>query len=653
MDKIKDFLKTLCPVWKVEFNNLDTTFWFDEALIRKEDIYFLASVENPTKRNSDNDIIFKNYFFCDFDIRQNYYSQTNEVISDKDIIDSSEFIKEKLKESGFWDYRYIVFSWNWLHIYYVWEWQKFDKEDYKLWVENYFNQINEAFNDDTFKVDVACKNIGRISRLPWTYNYKRSRYWLDCKECIILEDTWKTSDKIKNIKSISENEKENKLVNKANYQIKVSMANISDVVLDEILKTDITDLVRNYCGLELQKDWKNFKSLKDWWNVWMFIKDNVIYSTWTHYISDKFNWYNPFTFVKIHYNLDNNWVFKRFKENYANINDLSEKRKQEFKKQQQVSNKVEEIVNVDDHFITFWNLVEQAKESRREINPRTVCKYGIKGLDDYLVWILPWELIVIGAQPWVWKSEIAYNIWITNALNNKKVCMFSLEGSLEESALRYLQKEINRKQYITSAEYRFNLKNVNYLEDNVEIDKKLSNNLMIFDKKTMPTLSFIKEVIKRKADTVDLFIIDHLHYIPLDWENENRLIGEIMRELKIITDIYKKPVVLISHLRKPSKDQYEPTEFDFHWSSNISKEATTIVLVSKMQYFDHPVFKWQNNYIRDKKHYATLFSVPKSRAWLPLLKVAWAFEKDKKVYIDNLWYPLEDSHLQEENIIKF
>jgi replicative DNA helicase len=54
-------------------------------------------------------------------------------------------------------------------------------------------------------------------------------------------------------------------------------------------------------------------------------------------------------------------------------------------------------------------------------------------------------------------------------------------------------------------------------------------------------------------DDVDLVIIDHLHYIPLESANENQELGKVMRSLKIMTDVMKKPVVLVSHVRKRSK----------------------------------------------------------------------------------------------------
>jgi hypothetical protein len=49
--KIIDFLKSLCPIGRVEFNDLDTVFDFETALKIEKDVYFLASVEDKTKRN--------------------------------------------------------------------------------------------------------------------------------------------------------------------------------------------------------------------------------------------------------------------------------------------------------------------------------------------------------------------------------------------------------------------------------------------------------------------------------------------------------------------------------------------------------------------------------------------------------------------------
>jgi len=63
-----------------------------------------------------------------------------------------------------------------------------------------------------------------------------------------------------------------------------------------------------------------------------------------------------------------------------------------------------------------------------------------------------------------------------------------------------------------------------------------------------------------------------------------------MRELKTITDIIKKPILLVSHLRKKTTDakkKSEPDLNDLYGSSNIAKEATTILFVLKDEILHH------------------------------------------------------------------
>ena len=63
-----------------------------------------------------------------------------------------------------------------------------------------------------------------------------------------------------------------------------------------------------------------------------------------------------------------------------------------------------------------------------------------------------------------------------------------------------------------------------------------------------------------------------------------------MRELKTITDIIKKPILLVGHLRKKTTDQKKKTDpdlNDLYGSSNIAKEATTILFILKDDIYHH------------------------------------------------------------------
>lgn len=74
----------------------------------------------------------------------------------------------------------------------------------------------------------------------------------------------------------------------ADEEIKRLMLRVKDDQLQAILQIPIEDLVKRYCGLELMEDRRNFRSPKDGGRVGMFIENNILYHTGTHYISDKY-----------------------------------------------------------------------------------------------------------------------------------------------------------------------------------------------------------------------------------------------------------------------------------------------------------------------------------------------------------------------------
>lgn len=66
-----------------------------------------------------------------------------------------------------------------------------------------------------------------------------------------------------------------------------------------------------------------------------------------------------------------------------------------------------------------------------------------------------------------------------------------------------------------------NLSNVDYDEDIIgsSIDKRLDN-LYIFKKEKIPNKTELLEILKDLHGSVDMIIIDHLHYLSLDGKTE-------------------------------------------------------------------------------------------------------------------------------------
>jgi len=274
-------------------------------------------------------------------------------------------------------------------------------------------------------------------------------------------------------------------------------------------------------------------------------------------------------------------------------------------------------------FLSFKEIAKQTIEERRKRSVHTNFKYWIEILDDYCWWIIENELVVIWAWSWVGKTELAIHIAITNALLWKKVALFSLEWDKWEIIYRYFQKEINLKlqkewRFIKWPEYRLNIIDIEKYEDQVfnEIPKELEENIKIFNKTYIPNRDKLLNIIRDNYTKFDMFVIDHLHYLDY-WEDERIWLSKIINSVKEATEIIKKPVVMVSHLNRNYIFQKRfPTKNDLHWSSDIEKNANTVILLipdEKSQNSELSQTRKDAKFLRD-----TLVIVDKNRTWMPV-----------------------------------
>lgn len=273
-------------------------------------------------------------------------------------------------------------------------------------------------------------------------------------------------------------------------------------------------------------------------------------------------------------------------------------------------------------FKTFREISVDTILKRKKRDIKNICRYWLWILDNYLWWIVENELVVIAAAPWVGKSDLSINIAINNALRWKKVALFSLEWDVWEATYRYFQREINNKimkekwkKFLRWPEYRLNLRNdIEDLERQVYDDLPPEiDNLFIFDKTFIPDRKKLLELLKDTYKDFDLFVIDHLHYLDFG-ENEYSWISDIVKWIKEMTELMEKPVVLVSHLnRKSNEHKRLPTISDLHWSSNIEKNANTIILLTPDTEADYIDERADKSYLRSTK-----LIVGKNRTWMPV-----------------------------------
>jgi replicative DNA helicase len=140
-----------------------------------------------------------------------------------------------------------------------------------------------------------------------------------------------------------------------------------------------------------------------------------------------------------------------------------------------------------------------------------------------------------------------------------------------------------------------------------------------------------------------MFVIDHLHYLDY-WKEEASWLTDIVKAIKETTEIVKKPVILVSHLSRAYMNQKRlPNKWDLHWSSNIEKNANTIILLCPWELNEelekHPEHKFYR---------PTKIIVDKNRAGMP---VPWIFDTTfdlrTKTYLE--WWIYEWLSLDDNN----
>lgn len=246
----------------------------------------------------------------------------------------------------------------------------------------------------------------------------------------------------------------------------------------------------------------------------------------------------------------------------------------------------------NNNFLNAQQATERESKTIASRNLQKMAKYHLPFLDDCLLGILPNELVVIGADTGLGKTELVNYIALNNALNKKRVCLFSLEGDRDETIGRYKWRIICEEYYkhpigleMSFQKYLMNgLPELDGLKRKAElVIEKLGDYLKIFSRETELDYETLAKTLLRINDA-DLIIIDHLHYVPLtSADAEHFQISNIVRAIQQITKIKNMPVILVSHLRKKARDRGLPDNEDLHGSSNIAKEADTVILISEAE----------------------------------------------------------------------
>lgn len=274
----------------------------------------------------------------------------------------------------------------------------------------------------------------------------------------------------------------------------------------------------------------------------------------------------------------------------------------------------EKALKIESAVVRSCNIPEIIDEAREKSIP-----YGIPFLDASLLGILPTDLVLIGANTGIGKTALGTEIAKQACAQKKKVLFIALEAERAEIEMR-LEYQLYAKWYLEDKcrdrGLRFDFRAYRY--------GKLTSSLVpyrkpvieefttryrllftrykdneIFNAETLATL------LEWAKQNVDLVIVDHLHYFDMNeyGKDSNERLSRLMQKIRDLTLQFRVPVILMAHTRK-DHTSFLPSESDFRGSSDISKIATTCIMLAKIP----------NGYDPALNQSRTAFVIPKGRA---------------------------------------
>ena len=248
-----------------------------------------------------------------------------------------------------------------------------------------------------------------------------------------------------------------------------------------------------------------------------------------------------------------------------------------------------------DFGIGFQSAAERVKQERekRLINAKRQLPFGIAFLDDCLRSIMPNDLYVIGARTGVGKTELARSIAAHNARTGKRVHYFALEAEAMEIERRtkygvlsnlifkhglQFSRPFNYPDWYRGV-FDYDLGDLEQEADDYIV--KNYHSLNTYYRGSRFTHEDVRRLILAEQDNTDLIVLDHLHYVDIDDDNENRGMRELMMAIRDTALLAGLPVILVVHLRKKPTGvkALVPGMDDIHGSSEIAKVCTHAIML--------------------------------------------------------------------------
>ena len=221
----------------------------------------------------------------------------------------------------------------------------------------------------------------------------------------------------------------------------------------------------------------------------------------------------------------------------------------------------------------------------------TMLHFHLDYLDDYCVGVGKNDLVLLGAATGCGKTALAKTIAQRNVEEGKTCTYFALEAEQGEIEVRLAYELIlglasRAGTSLTGVNYarwhcRMHPELIKY-EDSAESEvREKYKNLHTFYKRGDFTQQDLKKEFYAAHAESDLLVLDHLHYVDTQDNNENRAYKDLVKTVRDLALECDTPIICVAHLRKRNTGAVRrvvPDIEDFHGSSDLIKIATKCVV---------------------------------------------------------------------------
>lgn len=222
--------------------------------------------------------------------------------------------------------------------------------------------------------------------------------------------------------------------------------------------------------------------------------------------------------------------------------------------------------------------------------------FGNTFLDKATRGIFPDDLILLGAPTGVGKTQFCTNVALANVQKGRRVHFIALEASEDEIQKRIAYnlfanlyfndtKRITYPRVLNFPDFmlgKFNLVLDPYTKQVEQMLESYEGLNIHYGGHEFTSDDLITRIMGIHEET-DLIIVDHVHYFDYEAKTtENEALKKIAKTARRISQLIKKPIILVAHLRKKDKMSKElvPGIEEFHGSSDLTKIATKVITLA-------------------------------------------------------------------------